>query len=312
MNAALPQSLAPAEDDAAFELERRVQAITQLEGIVANWEQGPALTVQALKSAIEDLNKEALRRLIRALKDDPAAGARLREALADPFVYAVLRFHGLVKEPLRERLERALNEVRPFMAEHGGDVEMVAVKPPDTVELRLLGSCHGCPASSQTLTEGVEKSIRSHCPEITNIVQVSRGAPESGGSHLPTTSANKNGEQVVHFISPFAASSAATAGWEDVGAVGDIAEGGVTERKVRQRSVLLSKQGSRISCFDNSCAHLGMPLEMAEVAGGVITCSYHGFQYLLESGECLTAPEVQLRVHAVRVVGERVQVRLDG
>ena len=40
-------------------------------------------------------------------------------------------------------------------------------------------------------------------------------------------------------------------------------------------------------------------------------CSYHGFQYLLETGECLTAPEVQLRVHAVRVVGERVQVRLE-
>ena len=94
-------------------------------------------------------------------------------------------------------------------------------------------------------------------------------------------------------------------------AVEEIPEGGVTERKVRQRSVLLSKQGSRVSCFDNSCAHLGMPLEMAEVEGGVITCFYHGFQYLLETGECLTAPEVQLRVHAVRVVGERVQVRLE-
>jgi nitrite reductase/ring-hydroxylating ferredoxin subunit len=54
-----------------------------------------------------------------------------------------------------------------------------------------------------------------------------------------------------------------------------------------------------------------MPLAMAEVADGVITCAYHGFRYLLESGECLTAPEVQLRVHAVRVVGERVQIRLD-
>ncbi len=313
MNAALPQVLASAPDDAAAELERRVQAITQLEGIVAGWEQGPALTVQALKSAIEDLNKEALRRLIRALKDDPAAGARLREALADPFVYAVLRFHGLVKEPLRERLERALDEVRPFMAEHGGDVELVAVKPPDTIEVRLVGSCHGCPASSQTLTEGVEKAVRSHCPEILHIVQVSRGAPESASLLEDANHAKDpngaNGEHVVHFISPFALHAAG--GWADVAAVEEIPEGGVTERKVRQRSVLLSKQGSRVSCFDNSCAHLGMPLEMAEVEGGVITCSYHGFQYLLETGECLTAPEVQLRVHAVRVVGERVQVRLE-
>ena len=302
MSAVLPQSLtASANDDSALELERRVQAITKLEGIVAGWEQGPALTVQALKSAIEDLNKEALRRMIRALKDDAAAGARLREALADPLVYAVLSFHGLVRAPLQERIEKAFNEVRPFMAEHGGNVELVAIKPPDTIELRLIGSCHGCPASSQTLTEGVEKAVRAHCPEIKHIVQVSKGAPESAKS--------ANGESVVHFISPFALHAAS--GWVDAASIDEVAEGGITERKINNRSVLLSRQGSRVSCFDNACAHLGMPLEMGEVEGGVITCSYHGFKYLLESGECLTAPEVQLKVHAVRVLGDRVQVRLE-
>lgn len=299
MNSALPRTTA--HEDPGADLERRVQAITQLEAIVAGWEQGPALTVQALKSAIEDLNKEALRRLIRALKDDPAAGARLREAVADPLVYAVLRFHGLVKQSLRERVELALDEVRPFMAEHGGNVELVAIKPPDTVEVRLLGSCHGCPASSQTLTEGVEKAIRSHCPEIVNILQVSRGARE-----VVTA---PDGEQVVHFISPFALY--ASNGWVDAASIDEIPEDGVAERRIKQRSVLLSRQGAHVSCFDNSCAHLGMPLEMAEIEGGVITCSYHGFRYLMETGECLTAPEVQLKVHAVRVIGERVQVRLE-
>jgi nitrite reductase/ring-hydroxylating ferredoxin subunit/Fe-S cluster biogenesis protein NfuA len=305
MNAAWPSSAAAADETAAAELERRVQAITQLEGIVAGWESGPASTVQALKSAIEDLNKEALRRLIRALKDDAAAGARLREALADPLVYAVLRFHGLVKEPLRERVERALDEVRPFMAEHGGNVELVALRPPHTVELRLIGSCHGCPASGQTLTEGVEKAIRAHCPEISDIVQVSRGAPESGAA-----ASGASGEQVVHFISPFARHAAS--GWVDVAGIDEIPQGGIAERRVGQRSVLLSRHGGGVSCFDNSCAHLGMPLDMADVDGGVITCAYHGFRYLLETGECLTAPEVQLKVHAVRVAGERVQVRLEG
>jgi len=301
MSAALQQPLTGADNDAAAELERHVQAITKLEGIVAGWEPGPALTVQALKAAIEDLNKAALRRLIRVLKDDAAAGARLREALADPLIYAVLLFHGLVREPLRERVERALEEVRPFMAEHGGNVELVALKAPDTVELRLVGSCHGCPSSSQTLTEGVEKSIHAHCPEIVHIVQVGRSAPEAATS--------TDGVSVVHFISPFAKHAAS--GWIDVAAIDEITEGGVTERKVNQRSVLLARQGRRVSCFDNSCAHLGMPLEMAEISDGVITCSYHGFRYLLETGECLTAPEVQLKVHAVRVQGDRVHVRLE-
>ena len=299
----LDQASQPLGVDSAADLEHLAQTIAKLETIVAGWDESYVFTVQALKSAIEDLHKEALKRLIRALKDDPAAFARMREALSDQVVYGVLRFHGLVKEPLQARLEKALDEVRPFMATHGGDVELVAVKPPDTVEIRLLGSCHGCPASSQTLSEGVEKAIRAHCPEIVHINQVSRGAPEA------QKAAAKEGVSTVHFISPFALH--AKSGWVDAASVDEIPEGGVTERKIKQRSVLLSKQGSRVSCFDNSCAHLGMPLEMGEIQDGVITCSYHGFQYLLETGECLTAPEVQLKVHAVRVTGDRVQVRLE-
>ena len=288
------RSEAPVDD-----LEVLVQAITRLESIVAGWDETHILTVQALKSAIEDLHKEALKRLIRALKDDPAAGAKLREALGDPVVYGVLRFHGLIKAPLAERLNTALDEVRPALAGHGGGVELVTIKPPDTVELRLTGSCHGCPASGQTLSEGVEKAIRAHCPEIVHINQVSRSAPETSA----------DGSSTIHFISPFAMH--AKAGWLDVGTLDEVPEGGISERKIKGRSVLLSKRGDTVSCFDNSCAHLGMPLEMGEISEGVITCSYHGFQYLLETGECLTAPEVQLKAHAVRVSGTLVQVRLE-
>ncbi len=280
-------------------LARLVRSITAVESIVAGWDEGKVLAVQALKSAIEDLHKEALRRLIRTLKADPVAGVRLREALGDPVVYGVLRFHGLIKSPLAERLNLALDEVRPALAGHGGGVELVAIKPPDTVELRLVGSCHGCPASGQTLSEGVEKAIRAHCPEILHIHQVSRSAPEPYGDAAST----------VHFISPFALH--ARAGWLDAGDLSDIPEGGVSECKLKGRSLLLARLGGRVSCFDNACAHLGMPLEMGEVRDGVITCTYHGFKYLLDTGECLTAPEVQLKVHAVRVNGDRVQVRLE-
>lgn len=300
----LPQ-MPMSADEAAADLAQRAQHIAALENIVATWDETQMMTVQALKSSIEDLNKEALRRLIRSLKEDPAAAARLRLALADPLVYGVLDFHGLLKTPLRARIEKALDEVRPYMATHGGNVELVAVKPPDTVEIRLIGSCHGCPASSQTLTEGVEKAIRAHAPEILHINQVSRGASEASRC----ASGAARSEQTVHFISPFALN--AKSGWIDAAALDEIPLGGILERKLKDRSVLLSRQGDRVSCVDNSCAHLGMPLEMGKVEDGVITCSYHGFRYLLETGECLTAPEVQLQVHAVRVLGARVQVRLE-
>lgn len=304
MNGALHQSEEPMpgatdrQHDAGDMLDRLVHDIAALESIVDGWDAAQRLTVQALKTAIEELHKEGLKRLIRALKDDPAAGARLRDALGDPVVYGLLRFHGLLKAPLGERVQRALDEVGPALAGHGGGVQLVAVKPPDTVELRLIGSCHGCPASGQTLSEGVEKAIRAHCPEILHIHQVSRAPPQSG-----------DGTSTLHFISPFALH--AKTGWVEAGALADIPDGGTAARTLAGRSVLLARRSEQVSCFDNACAHLGMPLDMAQATDGVLTCSYHGFRYLLETGECLTAPEVQLKLHAVRVIGSRVQVRLE-
>jgi nitrite reductase/ring-hydroxylating ferredoxin subunit/Fe-S cluster biogenesis protein NfuA len=254
--------------------------------------------LSALKTGIEELNAEAFRRFIRGIKLDPAAVPALRQAVTDPFVYQVLLFHGLVKEPLESRVRRALDEVRPSLKEHGGDVELVAVKLPDTVEVRLVGSCQSCPSSGETLSEGVEKSIKALCPEITTVTRVSRGAPEL----------TADGAQVVRFVSPFARQQ--DAGWVDVCALADLAEGGMAVRAVEGRDVLLYRKGDSVSCLDNACAHMGMPLDGGQLENGTLRCPYHGFVYLLETGECLTVPEVQLAVHAVKVVGERVAVRL--
>lgn len=300
---AMPDASVPPAPDAADDLDRLVQSIAAVENLVEAWDEPQRMGAQALKSAIEDLHKEALRRMIRALKGDPAANARLREALSDPVVWGVLRFHGLVRDPLEARVRRALEDVRPFMESHGGGVELVAVKPPDTVELRLTGSCHGCPASSTTLTQGVEKAIREHCPEILHIHQVSRSAEAANAS----PARGEGGS--VHYISPFALG--AKGGWQDATTLDRIPERGILACEIKGRALLLSRHGDAVSCFDNRCAHLGMPLDMGEVADGVITCGYHGFRYLLETGECLTAPEVQLRTHAVRVIGRRVQVRIE-
>ncbi len=67
-----------------------------------------------------------------------------------------------------------------------------------------------------------------------------------------------------------------------------------------------------VSCVDNACAHLGMPLDEGAVNDGILECPHHGFRYLLATGECLDVPEVQLVVHAVRVRDGRVAVKLGG
>ena len=287
----MPPDLDAAFADSAAELAR-------LEALAQGWEPAQLGVLSAIKTGIEELNAEALRRLIRALKGDEAAAAALRQAVRDPLVYQVLRFHGLVKEPLEHRVARALDDVRPSLQQHGGDVELVAIKFPDTVEVRLVGSCQSCPSSGETLSEGVEKSIKALCPEVTTVNRVSRGAPE----------VRPDGAQVVHFVSPFARSQ--DAGWADVCTLDELSDGTIASRAVEGRDVLLYRDGDRVSCLDNACAHMGMPLDGGHVEGGTLRCPYHGFVYLLETGECLTVPEVQLAVHAVKVTGNRVAVRL--
>lgn len=286
--------------DPAQELAQLAGQIARLEDITQSWDQHHLGTVTAIKSAIEELNREAFKRLIRFLREDPACAARLKLAVRDPFIFGVLRFHELVREPIEQRLERALEDVRPMLKSHGGDIELVGLSAPDTVDVRLIGSCHGCPASGQTLSEGVEKAIRQHCPEILHVRQVSQPARQ--------VAKPAGGEQVVHFISPFA--KARDEGWDVVCGLDDIPDQGILAKSHKGHELLLYRKGSLVSCMNNACAHLGMPLDGGELHEGTLRCSYHGFTYLLETGECLTVPEVQLTMHPVKVADGQVSLRL--
>jgi len=290
-------SSAPSANPTGRSLAEMRRDIEALEALISSWGERERSSVAAFARALDALHGEALVRMIRALKSHPAAAAALREAAADEVVYAVLRHHGILRPSLQERVDAALASVRPQLAAHGGDVELVRLEPPDTVSVRLLGSCDGCSAAGLTMKAGVEKAIQTHCPEIRQ-VRVVNGAI-----------AGPSVDSGVRFVSPFAA--AEEAGWVATTTLGEIPERGVLAYEVEGRALLFSRSGESVSCFENACAHLGMPLDGGEVTDGVITCPHHGFRFALDSGECLTVPEVQLQTHAARVRGETVEVRLS-
>jgi Fe-S cluster biogenesis protein NfuA len=70
---------------------------------------------------------------------------------------------------MREKVEAALNKIRPMLQADGGDVELVDVTD-GVVKVRLTGACGGCPMSQMTLKMGVEKAIRAEVPEVTEVV----------------------------------------------------------------------------------------------------------------------------------------------
>src|SRR3954465_6805256 len=74
--------------------------------------------------------------------------------------------------PVRDRVQGVINLIRPAVQADGGDIELVDVTPDGTVQIRFHGACHGCPSSSMTLHQGIERNLRERVPEVTRVVAV--------------------------------------------------------------------------------------------------------------------------------------------
>ncbi len=72
---------------------------------------------------------------------------------------------------MRERVEAALNKIRPALVADGGNVELVDVND-GVVKVKLTGACAGCPMSTMTLKMGIERVLKQDIPEIKEVVSV--------------------------------------------------------------------------------------------------------------------------------------------
>ena len=72
---------------------------------------------------------------------------------------------------MREKIEAALNQVRPTLQADGGDVELVDVED-GIVSVKLVGACGGCPMATMTLKNGIERILKMQIPEVKEVVSV--------------------------------------------------------------------------------------------------------------------------------------------
>lgn len=73
---------------------------------------------------------------------------------------------------VRDRVQSVINWLRPIIQSDGGDLELVNVSAEGVVQVRFHGACVGCPSSTVTLQQGIERSLREKVPEITQVVAV--------------------------------------------------------------------------------------------------------------------------------------------
>ena len=152
------------------EVRSRVARVEALLATLEEADDGPAraAAMDAVQGVV-DLYGEALARLIAQVSEacGPESVARLAD---DELVGHLLLVHDLHPVELNSRVRQALDDVRPYLRSHGGNVELLGIEA-GIAHVRLEGNCHGCPSSAVTLRHAVEEAVRKAAPELSAVVQ---------------------------------------------------------------------------------------------------------------------------------------------
>ena len=74
------------------------------------------------------------------------------------------------KTSIREKVIAALDRIRPYLQNDGGDIDLIDITDDMIVKVKLTGACHGCPYAMQTLKAGVERAVIQEVPEIKSVI----------------------------------------------------------------------------------------------------------------------------------------------
>jgi len=129
-----------------------------------------AATAEELVRLLVGLYGEGLEHIVATLAGRGEAGASILAALTDdPLVESLLLLHDLHPLGVDERVQQALDRVRPYLGSHAGGVQYLGVFN-GTARLRLEGSCDGCPSSTVTVKLAIEGAVLDAAPEVSEVV----------------------------------------------------------------------------------------------------------------------------------------------
>jgi len=98
--------------------------------------------------------------------------------------------------------------------------------------------------------------------------------------------------------------------WQDLCSLEEIPDGDILARLLGGHDLVVYRNGTQVSCLPNYCPHRGWPFDGGRVRDGVLECPFHGYEFRLDTGECLTSPSLSLDTYPVRIRDGRVDVRL--
>ena len=232
--------------------------VEELLGILQS--EGGEATARAAEELVRlllGLYGDGLSHIMAALREEAAGAAVIDRLLADPLVESLLLLHDLHPLDVDARIQRALDQVRPYLGSHAGGVTYLGVTEEGVAQLRLEGSCDGCPSSTVTVQLAIKGAIEDAAPEVTEVVVEGVTAP--GPETLLQIGRRPPGADGMP------AAGAGDARWVTLPDIGPPSSRPVTAEAAGTRVLLCSVRGT-LYAYRDACAVCGMSL-----AGGTLT-----------------------------------------
>jgi Fe-S cluster biogenesis protein NfuA/nitrite reductase/ring-hydroxylating ferredoxin subunit len=160
--------------------ERVERLLTEL-GSVAD--AGVREKAEDLARLLVELYGAGLERIMEIVGEGSGGDETVRALAGDKFVGSLLVLHDLHPVPLLDRVQQALDGVRPYLGSHAGGIDFLGIDDMGVAHLALQGSCDGCPSSLVTVKLAVERAIMEAAPELTGL-EVEGVVPEKPGPAL--------------------------------------------------------------------------------------------------------------------------------
>lgn len=203
----------------------------------------------------------------------------------DELVSHLLLLHGLHPLDVETRVVQALEEVRPYLQSHGGNVEFLGVEG-GVARLRMQGSCDGCPSSAMTLKLAIEEAVLKAAPDLEGIEAEGVAEPEPAPNIVagPTLRRKKKQQPEEDGVA-----------WTVVGGLPQLSGGGMLAKEVSGEPVLFVKLVNDLYAYRNLCPGCGESLEGGNLRVAELSCPGCEHRYdVRRAGRCLDAPQLHL------------------
>ncbi len=292
----------------------RVQELQ--EALEAAGDSAPPELLEELLGSVVQMYGAGLERILGAMHDAGEGGQRIAAGLAeDPLLATLLLIHDLHPVPLGDRVQSALDSVRPYMESHGGNVELLSLQD-GVARIHLRGSCSDCSASSVTLELAIKQALEEAAPDLAGL-QVEGMAPQTmNGQGLPMVtgapsgnSSAATGMELPVIMSP--SPSPAPPAWFEVASVAGLDTGAVAAVAVAGRDLLIANVDGTLLAYGNACAGCGGHLHEGALQAGALCCPACGRSFFLpRAGRSMDDDQLQLEPVPLLREQDRIKVAL--